>query len=331
MPEPLLSIGDGWLVCRTHARSSKRKSACAAHFGTMFARLFADGARRTGFLKIPSKHSQTADIWRERPRSVATETWARSLPTHNGQIDPMHVEVVPRRCNVQFPSTITRQKQLTHLKRDLCHALLLIVQVFSIAVFAANESSSAGTASTEELQRLFKDPPDDSRIMMRWWWFGPAVQQRELERELRAMKAGGIGGVEVQPVYPLALDDPKNGIRNLPYLSDEFLDALRFAFNKAKELGLRFDLTLGSGWPYGGPQVPITEAAGALRMERIDLDGHSRAVPLPNIVNGEKLLAAFLVPSSLGPSKDGARQITDIHDGMIFVPAEVQEHRQILI
>ena len=243
----------------------------------------------------------------------------------------MHVEVVPRRCNVQFPSTITRQKQLTRLKRDLCHALLLIVQLFSFAVFAANESSPAGNVSTGELQRLFKDPPDDARIMMRWWWFGPAVQQRELERELRAMKAGGIGGVEVQPVYPLALDDPKNGIRNLPYLSDEFLDALRFAFNKAKELGLRFDLTLGSGWPYGGPQVPITEAAGALRMERIDLDGHSRAVPLPNIVNGEKLLAAFLVPSSLGPSKDGAREITDIHEGMIFVPAEVQEHRQILI
>ena len=34
--------------------------------------------------------------------------------------------------------------------------------------------------------------------MMRWWWFGPAVTEPELEREMRLMKEGGIGGFEVQ-------------------------------------------------------------------------------------------------------------------------------------
>ena len=67
------------------------------------------------------------------------------------------------------------------------------------------------------------------------------------------MKAGGIGGVEVQPVYPVALDDPATGLRNLTYLSDEFIDALRFAADKTRELGLRIDLTIGSGWPYRWP------------------------------------------------------------------------------
>src|SRR5881227_3554981 len=88
------------------------------------------------------------------------------------------------------------------------------------------------------------EPNHHQRIMMRWWWFGSAVTKPELEREMRAMKAGGIGGFEVQPVYPVALDDPEHGFRNLPYLSDEFLDALSFAGQKAKELGLRMDLTL---------------------------------------------------------------------------------------
>jgi hypothetical protein len=56
--------------------------------------------------------------------------------------------------------------------------------------------------------------------MMRWWWFGPAVTEVELEREMRRMKEGGIGGFEVQPVYPVVLDDPAGGIKTRPFLSD---------------------------------------------------------------------------------------------------------------
>lgn len=70
---------------------------------------------------------------------------------------------------------------------------------------------------TRSSARDFRNPPDDARIMMRWWWFGPAVTKPQLEREMRIMKAGGIGGFEVQPVYPLELDNPGEGIRNLPF------------------------------------------------------------------------------------------------------------------
>src|SRR6185369_5521733 len=132
---------------------------------------------------------------------------------------------------------------------------------------------SGGNGNIAELQKLFQSPPDDSRVMMRWWWFGPAVTKPQLEREMRKMKEGGIGGFEVQPVYPLELDDAKTGIKTLPYLSEDFLDAVRFTAGKARELGLRFDLTLGSGWPYGGPSVTIAQAAGRLRVERIDVAG----------------------------------------------------------
>src|SRR6185369_1365860 len=92
-----------------------------------------------------------------------------------------------------------------------------------------NFGSAQPSTGLDTLRRAFLSPPDDSRIMMRWWWFGPAVTDEELERELRVMKEGGIGGVEVQPVYPLLPDDEAAGIKNLPYLSDEFLDALKFA------------------------------------------------------------------------------------------------------
>ena len=72
-------------------------------------------------------------------------------------------------------------------------------------------------------------------------------------------------------VYPLALDG--DGIKTLPFLSDEHIDALRFTAAKARELGMRVDLTVGSGWSFGGPQVPISEASGKLRVERVRVDG----------------------------------------------------------
>ncbi|HEX6465829.1 MAG TPA: glycosyl hydrolase [Terriglobales bacterium] len=190
--------------------------------------------------------------------------------------------------------------------------------------------SKQSGVSIAELQRLFREPPDDARIMMRWWWFGPAVNKPELEREMKMMKQGGIGGFEVQPVYPLALDDPQHNFRNLSYLSDEFLDSLHFVSDKAKELGLRMDLTLGSGWPYGGPQVPITEAAGSLRVIRVKVDSSSRSVALPNLVAGEELLAAFIAPSSDRQSEREFRELSEVREGRLLLPSGPAETDEVL-
>ncbi len=130
--------------------------------------------------------------------------------------------------------------------------------------------------------------------MMRWWWFGPAVEKTELTRELHTMQAGGIGGVEIQPVYALELDDPAKNFRNLPYLSKDFLDMVSFTAQTAHDLGMRLNLTLSSGWPYGGSYVPVTDAAGRLRIVVVAVPADATSLPIPSIGNGERLLATFL-------------------------------------
>jgi hypothetical protein len=168
--------------------------------------------------------------------------------------------------------------------------VLLLLITFLWAPWGHSQSDSLAS-----LRETFVNPPDDARIMMRWWWFGPAVEDEELARELRAMKEGGIGGVEIQPVYALALDDPAKGIRNGPYLSDDFLRSVSFANRTARQLGLRVSITLGSGWPYGGPHIPITQAAGKLRLATAPLPAGADRVALPALENGETLLATFVV------------------------------------
>ena len=128
--------------------------------------------------------------------------------------------------------------------------------------------------------------------MVRWWWFGPAVVKPEIARELDAMHKAGIGGVELAAEYPLALDDPAKGFVNLRYGSPEYVDMLRFANQHANELGMRVDLTLGSGWPYGGPNIPIDLAAGKLRVVTVALPSAETA--LPRLADGESFIAAFV-------------------------------------
>ncbi len=206
--------------------------------------------------------------------------------------------------------------------KTLRRLLSLLPIVAALFVYVAKPTGPA--AELETLRQNFANPPNDSRILMRWWWFGPVVTKSELARELSKMKEGGIGGVEVQPVYPLELDDPERGFHNFRYLSDEFIEDLRFAANEARRLGLRIDVTLGSGWPFGGPNIPITQAAGAIRIVITPLPQGAPSVALPSIGTGEQLIAGFLAP---GEPKNflasEAQQILEIQNSRLHLPANL--------
>jgi len=180
---------------------------------------------------------------------------------------------------------------------------LLLAGAVSIGAFA--QQHPAGDASSElgKLHETFAHPPDDSRIMVRWWWFGPSATKEELKRELDQMKAVGIGGVEIATLYPMALDDPESGFHNYDFVSDEHIENLRFAAEEGRRLGLRVDVTLGSGWPFGGSHIPITRAAGELRVESVSVEAGERSVGMPSLEAGERLIAAFVSPA-LGSSPD---------------------------
>jgi len=162
--------------------------------------------------------------------------------------------------------------------------------------------------------------------MMRWWWFGSAVEEPELARELRAMRDGGIGGAEIQPVYPLELDNPAAGFRNYPYLSKEFLRRVSFAAQTARSLNLRLSLTLGSGWPYGGSYVPVTNAAGQLRVVVVPISPGAASLPVPSIRNGEKLLASFVAAGTPEHyDAEHAKQLDALGENRLTLPSAITE------
>jgi hypothetical protein len=198
-------------------------------------------------------------------------------------------------------------RSMTRVFRELlrCETLAFICAGAVAAASAQNSIpplNDGGDIST--LHDSFAHPPDDCRIMVRWWWFGPSATNPELQRELEQMKAAGIGGVEIATLYPLALDDPATGFHNYDFVSDEHLDHLRFAAQEARRLGLRVDVTLGSGWPFGGPSIPATQAAGALRVESVSIAAGAASVAVPALEAGEKLMAVFIAPAAGSNLKD---------------------------
>src|SRR5437899_9857240 len=120
---------------------------------------------------------------------------------------------------------------------------------------------------------------------------------------LRMMMHERIRRGEIQQVFKLALDDDAACVWNLSYLSDGLLEALRFASRTAHSLGMRLDLTLGSGWTYGGPMVPISDSAGMLRIERVKVENSTQPILLPDLSEGEHLIAMFLGRHEPGASK----------------------------
>ena len=162
-------------------------------------------------------------------------------------------------------------------------------------ILAALPALAQGVApSIAALERTFLNPPDDAKPMVRWWWFGPAVTHPELLRELQQMKADGIGGAELAFVYPEALDDPAKGINNLSFLSADMLEAVRYAQTEGRKLGLRIDITLCSGWPYGGPHIALADAAAKLKLAEVAVPPNAKTIRLPTLVMGDTLISVSI-------------------------------------
>jgi hypothetical protein len=156
--------------------------------------------------------------------------------------------------------------------------------------------------SVETLRKDFLNPPDASKPMVRWWWFGPAVVKPEILRELTQMKADGLGGAELAFVYAEELDDPAKGIKNLSFLSPEMLDDVKYAEEEGRKLGLRIDVTLCSGWPYGGPATTLAEAVTRIVTREIPVPANTTTIAVPALAEGESLISAAIADPSNAPA-----------------------------
>jgi hypothetical protein len=100
-----------------------------------------------------------------------------------------------------------------------------------------------------------------------WWWHGSAVDKTNLTHELQRFHDAGLGGVQFTPIFGVK-DRESNDI---PYLSSTWMEMMNHTVTEARRLGLGADMTLGTGWCFGGPTVSDQDANASVVVKTFDV------------------------------------------------------------
>ena len=176
-------------------------------------------------------------------------------------------------------------------------ALTLLIVVLNVAASCADESL---------------DWPPITRQCRPWaynWWLGSAVDKENLARELKRYREGGLGGIHIVPIYGAKGAES----RYLQYLSPAWIEMLAFAVEEGERNDLGVDMTTGTGWCFGGPQVTRGHSCARVKSQVVDAPTGGATPWKLKLARVEVLAAVACGPE--GQSIDLGKQVTK--DGQV--------------
>jgi hypothetical protein len=100
----------------------------------------------------------------------------------------------------------------------------------------------------------------------------------------------GLGGVEITPIYGVQ----GNESNEIPYLSTEWMQMLQHVSDEGKRLGIRVDMSTGTGWPFGSPHGSMEDAAPkAIFQEYHLIEGESLHTLIEPADKQQRLIASL--------------------------------------
>ena len=124
----------------------------------------------------------------------------------------------------------------------------------------------------------------------RRWWMGSAVDEKNLTFNLEEYAKAGLGALEITPIYGVQGNDSND----VPFLSERWMSLYKHTQSEAQRLGLKIDMSTGTGWPFGGPDVAVEDAASKLFVVEFNLKG-GQTLNEPIVLNDAKQKHARLM------------------------------------
>jgi hypothetical protein len=143
------------------------------------------------------------------------------------------------------------------LKYTLQNNLIL---AFLLLILISTGCSNNQEQSTTEWPEI----TTNQKTWTRWWWMGNALDKESITAQLEAFAEAGLGGVEITPIYGTKGYEEQF----IDYLTPKWIEMLSHTIDEAERLGMKVDMVMGTGWPFGGPWVEPQYAASKLTIQK---------------------------------------------------------------
>ena len=147
----------------------------------------------------------------------------------------------------------------------------------------------------------------EAKPWTRWWWMGSDVDSVNLTYNLDEMSRAGIGGVEITPIYGVKGRES----HYIDYLTPKWMQMLAFTESEASRLGMAVDMNMGTGWPFGGPEITMEDAATKAIFQQYELKGGQELKESVQIKDDKQKEVAYLSKLIAYSSKGDKLDITD--------------------
>ncbi len=148
----------------------------------------------------------------------------------------------------------------------------------------AQTYSFVTSIDTSELAKAFITPAKAARPQVWWHWMDGNVSKEGIRKDIEWMKRAGIGGFHQFDAGGINM--PRAAKVKLPYLSDGWKDAFRFALNLADSLDMDVTIASAPGWSStGGTWVKPEDAVKKLEWRSVDVRGGKVSERLPELYN----------------------------------------------
>lgn len=125
--------------------------------------------------------------------------------------------------------------------------ILWLMLLCTTLLFSQAAYNDTPPITFSELEKIFSNPPVEYQSAPLWVW-NDELTEKEIDKQLQELKAGGMGGVFIHPRPGLVT----------PYLSDQWFALSKYTVEKAEELGMQVWLYDENSYPSGfaGGNVP---------------------------------------------------------------------------